>query len=144
MILLDYKDNSYTLSGNEFSVTYKLILPENSKLIYNYVVQQFFIYAENEILLLSKKANQLSFIPLFSKPKINLNIKSLYFDKNSNKLFIGTIDKGLNIVSLNNFKTLINPKNSNNNYYGIHQLSDNEFLTTKGGIFNEKGLISVI
>ncbi|MFD2910194.1 two-component regulator propeller domain-containing protein [Flavobacterium ardleyense] len=140
LILLDYKKGSYTLFKNEFSSTYKLDIPNNSKIIYNSVVQQLFIYTKDEILLFKKTANKAYLYSVFSKPNININIKSLYYDKASNKLFIGSIDKGLKIVSLNGFKTLLNSNNSDNYYYGSFPISDTEFITSKGEIFNNTGV----
>ncbi len=142
LILLNYNDFTYTLFENDCSITYKLNIPKESKVIYNYVVQQLFVFSDNEILLLNKKGPKIFFTTVFSKPKINLNIKSLYFDKKSNKLFIGTIDKGLNVISKSSFKTLINPKNISNNYYGSFPISETEFVTTKGELFNKNGIVS--
>jgi signal transduction histidine kinase/ligand-binding sensor domain-containing protein len=141
LILLNYKENSYGLFENEFATSFALNLPKNSKIIYNHIVQQLFVYNDSDILLLNKIKNKIEFTSLFSKPKININIKSLYFDKKWNKLFIGSLDKGLNVISRKKFKTLINPLSANNNYYASFPISENEFITSKGEIFNEKGLL---
>lgn len=142
LILLNYNDFTYTLFDNNFDTAYKLIIPKKCKIIYNYMVQQLFVVLDNKILLLNKKSDKIFFTTVFAKPKINLNVKSLYFDQKSNKLFIGTIDKGLNVISKSSFKTLINPKNIYNNFYGSFPVSETEFVTTKGEFFNKNGIVS--
>lgn len=141
LVLLDYKNNTCSLFKDEFSRDLKLTIPADSKIIYNYMLQQLFVTTQNDILLFKKSARTVYLDPVYSKPNININIKSLYYDVNSSKLFIGSIDKGLKIVSLNLFKTLINPKNSDNYYYGSFPISENEFITSKGEIFNTKGIV---
>lgn len=141
LVLLNYKKNHYSLFENNFLTTYKLAIPEKSKVIYNPIVQQLFVCSKNEILLLNKIKNKIHLTPIFYKPKININIKSLYFDKKNSKLFIGTIDKGLNVISLSKFKLLLNPTNQNNIYYGNFPISKNEFVTSRGEIFNINGLV---
>lgn len=142
LTLLNFKENTYSSFKNDFAITYTLVLPKNCKIIYNHTVQQLFIYSKNEISLVNKTINQLYLTPVFTKNNININIKSLYFDKDNSKLFIGSLDKGLNVVSLNQFKTLLNPTTNSNNYYGSFPISANEFITSKGEIFNINGLVS--
>ena len=141
LVLLDYKNNNCSIFKDGFTSSYEIVIPQNSKIIYNHLAQQLFICTENEISLFKKIKNKVSLSSLFSKEKMNLTIKSLYFNPKNNKLFIGTIDKGLNIITPNRFRTLINQKNANNNYYGIYRISEQEFVTSRGEIFNLNGLV---
>lgn len=141
LILLNYKKNQYSLFKNEFSKIYLLTIPQKAKIIYNPTVQQLFVYNKNEILILNNLVDEFYLVPIFFKKNININIKSMYFDQTNNKLFIGTLDKGLNIISTSLFKILVNPKNANNNYYANFPISNDEFVTSKGEIFKNNKII---
>jgi ligand-binding sensor domain-containing protein len=144
LMVLHYSENSYQLFSDGFSKTHALTVPKNAKILYNPTVQQLFIQSTNEILLLNKLINTFYFSTVYAKPNLNLNSKSMYYDVKTNKLFIGTLDKGLAVVSSYKFNTLINPLNVNNNYYGSFPISNNEFITSKGEVFNAKGYVATL
>lgn len=123
-------------------ITNKLSIPKNSKFIYNFLTQQYFICSETEIFLLKKATNKLY---LSSLHKLNnsrkYDIKCIYYNLLTNKLFIGTNNKGLVVITNNKFNVLMNKNSINNNYYATLPLSSNTFLTAKGEIFNTKQLL---
>lgn len=141
LVLFDFKNNKYTFFSDEFKNRNSLVIPKDGKFIYNPIVQQLFIYTDKEIYILKKVANQFYLKKVFEKSKLNLNIKSLYFDSKDNKLFIGTLDKGLNVISKKEFRTIIDTQNSNNNYYATIPVSDDLFITSNGLLFNKYGLV---
>jgi signal transduction histidine kinase len=141
LVLLDFKNNHYTFFKDNFRKLYQINIREDSKFIYNPIVQQLFVFTNSEIFILKKMMDQMYLKKVYEKPKHNLNIKSLYFDSLKNKLFIGTLDRGLNVVTNKEFKTLIDPESSNNNFYGSYPISDSEFITSNGLVFNKNKLL---
>lgn len=123
-------------------ITNKLNIPKNSKFIYNFLTQQYFICSETEIFLLKKATNKLY---LSSLHKLSSNrkydIKCIYYNLLTNKLFIGTNNKGLVVITNNKFTVLTNTKSIDNNYYATFPISPNTLITAKGEIFNTKQLI---
>lgn len=120
-----------------------IAIPKNSKLIYNHLTQQYFICSETEIFLLKKATNKLY---LSSLHKLTSNrkydIKCIYYNVLTNKLFIGTNNKGLVVITNNKFAVLTNKKSIDNNYYATFPISPNTLITAKGEIFNTKQLIT--
>ena len=123
--------------------TGSIVIPKNSKFIYNYLTQQYFICSETEIFLLKKSTNKI-YLSLLHKLESNrqYDIKCIYYNMTSNKLFIGTNNKGLTIITNNKFNILTNKSSIDNNYYATLPISSDSFLTARGELFNTKGLIT--
>ena len=121
----------------------KIFIKDNSKMIYNHLTQQYFVYTDNEIFILKKATNKLylSLIHQVNTPR-QYTIKCLFYDTKCNKLFIGTDNKGLGIITLNKFSILNNFKNIGNYYYSIIPISNENFITAKGEIFSINQLIA--
>ena len=91
--------------------------------------------------MISKSKNKL-FLTTLVKLKNDHNLIScVYYDTKNKKLFLGTQNKGLAILTLNKFIVLTNPTSTNNNYYAITALTKTEFITAKGEIYNKDGLV---
>lgn len=123
--------------------TNKIIVPKNSKFIYNFLTQQYFICSETEIFLLKKSTNKI-YLSLLHKLESNrqYDIKCIYYNMISNKLFIGTNNKGLVVITKNKFNVLTKKKSIDNNYYATLPVSSNTFFTAKGELFNTEKLIA--
>ena len=81
-----------------------------------------------------------SIIDLLTRIKLH----NLIANKLTNKLFIGTNNKGLVVITNNTFNVLTNKGSIDNIYYATHQISSTTFLTAKGELFNTKELIGVL
>lgn len=123
--------------------TGSIVIPKNSKFIYNYLTQQYFICSDSEIFLLKKSTNKLYTSSLHKlENKRQYDIKCIYYNPITNKLFIGTNNKGLTIITNNKFNILTNKSSIDNNYYATLPISSDSFLTARGELFNTKGLIT--
>lgn len=121
----------------------KISIPKNSKFIYNFLTQQYFICSDTEIFLLKKSTNTLYLSSLHQlKNKRKYDIKCVYYNLLTNKLFVGTNNKGLVVITNNKFNILTNNLNIDNNYYATFPISPNTFLTARGETFNNKQLLS--
>lgn len=121
----------------------KINIPKKSKFIYNFLTQQYFICSESEIFLLKKASHKLylSSLHRLSSPR-KYDIKCIYYNSLTNKLFIGTNNKGLVVITNNKFSVLTNKKSIDNNYYATIPITSNSFLTARGELFNTKNLIA--
>lgn len=134
----DYIIFNYFISKNN-----KLDLNNINKKIYNHLTQQYFICTNKEIYIVKKATNKLYLSLLHKQDKpFTYDIKCLYYDIKCNKLFLGTGEKGLGIITLNKFGILTNINSANNTYYATTPFLENTFLTSKGEIFNKNGLIN--
>jgi signal transduction histidine kinase len=131
----------YSFFNSNFQTQNTLNLPSNSKTIYNHLTQQYYVCSANQIAMISKSKNKL-FLTTLVKLKNDHNLIScVYYDTKNKKLFLGTQNKGLAILTLNKFTVLTNPTSTNNNYYAITALTKTEFITAKGEIYNKDGLV---
>jgi len=136
----DYLFFNHTISKNN-----KLFISKNSKRIYNHLTQQYFICTNNEIYIIKKTTNNLYLSLLYKEDKsLKYDIKCLFYEIKCNKLFIGTGDKGIGIITLNKFGILTNPNSINNTYYATTPFSKDNILTAKGEVFNKNGFITDI
>ena len=136
-------NGDYFLFNDKPSKNNKLLTSKNSKKIYNHLTQQFFICTENEIFIIKKSINKL-YLSLIYKQNtpLSYDIKCLFYDIKTNKLFIGTSEKGFGVITLNKFGILTNPNSLSNIYYATIPFSGDSFLTAKGEVFNKDGLIN--
>lgn len=140
LVCLDAEGN-YSLFKDNFLVSKKISIPSNSKIIYNHLTQQYFVCTDSKFYVLKKANNKIFLSSILEKNKINFNtISCLYYDAKNNKLFIGTHNKGLAIITVNKFNTLTNKNSGNNNYYATIPFSKNEFITAKGEIYSKNGI----
>lgn len=123
--------------------TNKINIPKNSKFIYNFLTQQYFICSKKEIFLLKKSTNKLYLSTLHKLEKNrDYDIKCIYYNLITNKLFAGTHNKGLVVITNNKFNVLTNKKSIDNNFYATHPISPNSFLTARGELFGTKKIIA--
>lgn len=140
LIILN-SDGTYTFYNT--LETSPINIPKNSKFIYNYLTQQYFICSDSEIFLLKKSTNKIYLSLLHQlENKRKYDIKCIYYNPLTNKLFIGTNNKGLVVITNNKFNVLTNKSSIDNNYYATLPISSNSFLTARGELFNTKGLIT--
>ncbi|CAA7196369.1 Aerobic respiration control sensor protein ArcB [Chryseobacterium potabilaquae] len=73
----------------------------------------------------------------------SLSINTFFYDQENDKIFLGSITKGLYVINLSHFYTA-RKKNifADNVYYATLPFSDNSVITPKGYIFNKYSEIS--
>ena len=136
-------NGNYLFFNHKTSINNKLLINKSFKKIYNHLTQQYFICTNNEIYIIKKTTNKLYLSLLYKEDKpLKYDIKCLFYDIKCNKLFIGTGDRGLGIITLNKFSVLTNPNSINNTYYATIPFLDEKILTAKGEIFNKNGFIT--
>lgn len=136
-------NGNYQFFNDKYSENNQLVISKNSRKIYNHLTQQYFICTKNEVYLLKKTTNKLYLSLLYKTTQPFLfEIACLFYDIKTNKLFIGTSEKGLGVITLNKFNILANTKSSNNTFYATIPFLKNNIITPKGEIYNEDRLVN--
>jgi len=70
------------------------------------------------------------------------SLASIYHDEINNKLYLGTLSDGLNVIKFNNFHVANrSDKSYENIFYSILPFEDDKVITSLGDVYNENGLV---
>lgn len=141
--LLCLKNNGQYEIFNSNELTFgDLKFSENEQFYFNPINQQLFLYTNTNIYLIENKNLILNRKLVYSSNNsFDFEIYSLFYDKNSDKTFIGTTSKGLFVSKKNPFNILSNPNHFDNNFYALSALSKNTLITGKNQIFTTKSFV---
>ena len=115
----------------------------NSELYWQQMSDQSFIIKNNSLYLIHYNDNELKLEYLFTYNEISKSFRhSIYYDRDSNKLFLGSLTKGLKIITLSNF-IKPHPDNSSWDYaaYASLPYSDSTIITPQGLEIGRRGRI---
>ncbi len=115
-------------------------------LFWNINANEAFIYSQNTLysLELNKGNNQIDSKIILPYIKLDsIGLKSVYHDKITGDVYIGTGSKGLYIYKKKQLKTLINTLNLGNNvFYAYIPLVNNNILSANGDIIKKDNTVS--
>jgi len=143
------KNNSeYAIIGNGKIHWNKLDLKmdQNSRLYWNIISQQLFIYSDSKIYNISCENNILmSSMLMECEDLIGYNVCCMYYDTKSNTVYLGSIKKGLGIYKIPPFKA-ISPNKSENPelyevFYALYPFTDNTAISASGIIMDNNGIV---
>lgn len=136
----------FTIKGKSSKKINSTLFESKYKLYWNITGKQVFLYSKNKVYLLNNDADQLTVEPIVEfKNFEKSNIISIFYDKKSHKLYLGSYTNGLCIISFPGFKTVKkNPLRAAEVYYGATSLTDSTIVSTEGYIFNNKKVIDSI
>lgn len=141
LICLDDLGN-YTVFSQDREIKNRIPVDSNTKIIINPINKQVFLYTKNSISILQFKNEKLQETNLYSsEKKFDFTIFSLFYESNSGKLFIGTTNKGLKVVTKKAFNVLFNNESFDNNYYALEKIDEKTFLTARGELFSTNKFI---
>ncbi|MDI1254456.1 MAG: two-component regulator propeller domain-containing protein [Flavobacterium sp.] len=136
------KISSTDISWDKLDVT----LDSDSKLYWNIITQQVFLYHHNNLFTISYKDDKLEKSLLIANENfINHSLGSIYYDVKNGIVYLGSLTKGLGIykiLSFRSLKTKLQPSGKYEVYYAMHQLSGDTILTSEGVIFNNNRAIA--
>lgn len=111
-----------------------------TKIYWHQTTSQTFFINQNNIYILENSVSKPRFLVKYNDLG-NYPISSLYYDKKVNKVYIGTINNGLNIVDLNQFYIAKdNTPFANNVFYATIPFSKNTVITANGLEFSKEGI----
>ncbi|WP_407478009.1 sensor histidine kinase [Elizabethkingia anophelis] len=112
-----------------------------TELYWQQMSNQTFIIKNNSLFLVHYNNGELKFEYLFTYNEISKSFRhSIYYDRDSNKLFLGSLTKGLKIITLSNF-IKPHPDNSSWDYaaYASLPYSDSTIITPQGQEIGRRG-----
>ncbi|MDV4042200.1 hypothetical protein CMT37_05080 [Elizabethkingia anophelis] len=115
----------------------------NSEIYWQQMSNQSFIIKNNSLFLIRYNNNKLDLEYLFTYNEVSKSFcHSVYYDRDSNKLFLGSLTKGLKIITLSNF-IKPHPDNSSWDYtaYASLPYSDSTIITPQGMEIGRRGRI---
>ena len=140
-----YNDKTYIIEGES------LYNNPNSRIFWNEITNQVFVINKGNIYISQFKNNQLQLKLLITYPDFEKELYySMFYDEEYNKLYLGTFTKGLNVVTISNFRVALRNKPFDDNvFYSAIPFGNNSVITSEGTtyfnnstktIFNESTL----
>ncbi|AZA83305.1 hypothetical protein C1637_23775 [Chryseobacterium lactis] len=137
---------TYSIDKGKLTVFEKPTLfndPE-TRIYWQQITDQTFIINRNNIYLVEGKGNELSLKFLVKYNEIGSHSYcSMYYGKSFNKLYLGTLNNGLNVLRLSNFYVAKKETDfSNNVYYNSLPSGKNTIIAEDGSEFGKDGIIN--
>lgn len=115
------------------------------KLYWNMTSHQVFLYSKKKIYQLTAQNNILSTTLIAEfKDFESSNIISIFYDKENQRLYLGSSTDGLCIVSFSNFKNTKRNSQETDVYYSSLPFNDSSIITSEGLILNSEKVIDSI
>ncbi|MCW3162760.1 ligand-binding sensor domain-containing protein [Chryseobacterium oryctis] len=120
-----------------------IITSPDTRIYWQQITNQTFIVHDSKIYLLRFKGDKLELKYLIEYKDITtFSLNSIYYDENYNKLYLGSLNKGLNILQLSQF--YVAKKNlpfADEVYYSSLPFSKNTIITYDGTEFDHNGIV---
>ncbi|WNI36457.1 HAMP domain-containing sensor histidine kinase [Chryseobacterium sp. SG20098] len=120
----------------------KILKDKEANFFWSSINNQSFLYLKNSLysIYLDNNVVKVHKIVNFDKADINLNFSSsIFYDKLNNKLYIGSLVKGLYVINFNEFKVIQDKRSPHlNSFYSLLPLG-NTILSPTGNIYSIDG-----
>ena len=138
--------DSFSDTGKSSGKLNSPLFNTKQKRYWNITANQVFFYSKNKIYLLTNEKGRLSAVPLVNFAEFEKsNIISIFYDKKSQKLYLGSYTNGLCIITFPAFKTIKKDINKSAEiYYAALPYTDSTIVTAEGLIFNNKKVLDSI
>ncbi|QWT86478.1 hypothetical protein KBP46_00950 [Chryseobacterium sp. PCH239] len=103
---------------------------------------QSFIILNHTLYKIGYERNNFSLKKLADYDLNKNSLSAIYHDEVNNKLYLGTLSDGLNVIKFNNFHVANkSDKSYENIFYSILPFEDDKVITSLGDVYNENGLV---
>lgn len=122
--------------------TSEIFFQNNVKVYWSQINNQCFILHDNTLYKISYQNNVIGLKKMIHYDLNENSLASVYHDEINNKVYLGTLSDGLNVVKFNNFHVANrSDKSYENIFYSILPFEDDKIITSSGDVYNENGLI---
>ncbi|MDR4950967.1 two-component regulator propeller domain-containing protein [Chryseobacterium sp. ES2] len=119
-----------------------IFFQNNVKVYWSQINDQCFLFHDNTLYRVSFQHNEIGLKKMIHYDLNENSLASIYHDEINNKLYLGTLSDGLNVIKFNNFHVANrSDKSYENIFYSILPFEDNKVITPSGDVYNENGLI---
>ncbi|WP_345205003.1 ligand-binding sensor domain-containing protein [Chryseobacterium ginsengisoli] len=128
-----------------FNVNNSLYEDPSSRIFWQDVNQQNFIINKGKIYLSQLENGSLKTTPILELKNNDIDISMIYsllYDKQNNTMYIGTLNKGLNIIKIPSFSTpKVDPTLENRVQYSVLPFGKNRIINFQGRVYDRNSLI---
>ncbi|PWN71146.1 hypothetical protein C1631_000540 [Chryseobacterium phosphatilyticum] len=140
------KGKTYSIDKGKLFVSEKptLFNDPHTKIYWQQITNQTFIINRDNIYIVENKGNEPSLRFLVKYDEIgNHSYCSMFYDTDFNKLYLGTLNNGLNVLRLSDFYVAKKEADfSNNIYYASLPSGKNTIIAEDGTEFGKEGIVN--
>ncbi|MGE8555837.1 MAG: ligand-binding sensor domain-containing protein [Chryseobacterium jejuense] len=120
----------------------EIFFQNNIKIYWSQINNQCFIIHNNTLYKVSFQHNTIGLKKLINYDLNENSLASIYHDEINNKLYLGTLSDGLNVIKFNNFH-IVNKsdKSYENIFYAQLPFENNNVITSSGDVYNDNKLV---
>ncbi|UTX49874.1 two-component regulator propeller domain-containing protein [Chryseobacterium sp. MA9] len=114
----------------------------NAKIYWSQINNQSFIIHDHILYKVLYDHNAISIKKIAAYDLNKNSLSSIYHDETNNKLYLGTLSDGLNVIKFNNFHVVNkSDKSYDNIFYSPLLFGKDKVITSSGDVYNENGLL---
>jgi signal transduction histidine kinase len=120
-----------------------LVVSKNSRIFWNNVSRQVFIYSDRNLYNIEFDSKRLTSSVLISDENLAADrVNALYFDRENRIVYLGSSTKGFCIYKLQPFHTITHIDSSGEEvFYALHELDQNRIISSSGVIMDHTGVL---
>ncbi|ROH86561.1 ATP-binding protein [Chryseobacterium cucumeris] len=119
-----------------------IFFQKNVKIYWSQINNQCFILHDNILYKVSYQDNVIGLKKMINYDLNENSLASIYHDEINNKLYLGTLSDGLNVIKFNNFHVANrSDKSYENIFYSILPFDNDKVITSSGDVYDENGLL---
>ncbi|MDR6372111.1 signal transduction histidine kinase [Chryseobacterium bernardetii] len=120
----------------------EIFFQNHVKVYWSQINNQCFIFHNKSLYKVSYQNNTIGLKKMIDYDLNENSLASVYHDEINNKVYLGTLSDGLNVVKFNNFHVANRSNKSYENiFYSILPFENDKVITASGDVYNENGLI---
>ncbi|WP_454045428.1 ligand-binding sensor domain-containing protein [Chryseobacterium sp. Marseille-Q8038] len=114
----------------------------DAKIYWSQINNQSFIIQNHILYRIQYECNSFTIKKLADYDLNKNSLSSIYHDEANNKLYLGTLSDGLNVIKFNNFHVSNkSDKSYENIFYSILPFGNDKVINSLGDVYNETGLV---
>ncbi|WP_106915785.1 ligand-binding sensor domain-containing protein [Chryseobacterium aurantiacum] len=119
-----------------------ILFQNNVKIYWSQVNDQCFILHGNTLYKVFYQQHSIGLKKMINYDLNENSLASIYHDEVNNKLYLGTLSDGLNIIKFNNFHVANrSDKSFENIFYSLLPFENDKVITSLGDVYDENGLV---
>ncbi|MGR3857226.1 ligand-binding sensor domain-containing protein [Chryseobacterium indologenes] len=120
----------------------EVFFKNDTKVYWSQINNQSFIIQNHTLYRIHYECNSFSLKKLTDYDLNKNSLSSIYHDEVNNKLYLGTLSDGLNVIKFNNFHVSNkSDKSYENIFYSILPFENDKVINSLGDVYNETGLV---
>ncbi|BFO67483.1 response regulator [Chryseobacterium sp. KCF3-3] len=120
----------------------EIFFKNDIKVYWSQINNQSFIIQNHKLYRIHYECNSFSLKKLADYDLNKNSLSAIYHDEVNNKLYLGTLSDGLNVIKFNNFHVVNKSHRSYENiFHALLPFENDKVITSLGDVYNESGLV---